>query len=114
LPGSWSRAAGPSGRWPYILAREYVALIDFFRRAVKLAGRGRVPVQVPPAAAGDGRCVRGGLADHQASAAPGRRQLGYEPVALNDGLTRMVAWLQASGRLGLGRRSHQFASESTA
>jgi hypothetical protein len=26
-------------------------LIDFFRRAVELAGRGRLPMQVPPAVA---------------------------------------------------------------
>ena len=41
-------------------------------------------------------------------------ELGYEPVALDDGLARTIAWLRASGRLSGGRRSHHLATESTA
>ena len=41
-------------------------------------------------------------------------ELGYEPVALDDGLARTVAWLRSSGRLDVGKRSHHLATESTA
>ena len=40
-------------------------------------------------------------------------ELGYEPVALDEGLARTVAWLDASGRFDLGRPSQQLATGST-
>jgi nucleoside-diphosphate-sugar epimerase len=50
-------------------------------------------------------------------AEPDRRkaelELGYQPVALDDGLARTIAWLQASGRLDRGRQSQPLATEST-
>ena len=117
----------------YVLAGPYVALIDFFRRAVALAGRGRVPMQVPPAAAhamaraseAVSRITKRPplLPDGQLrfllwGADPDSRktelELGYEPVALDDGLARTVAWLRSSGRLDVGKRSHHLATESTA
>jgi dihydroflavonol-4-reductase len=117
----------------YILAGPYVALIDFFRRAVELAGHGRVPMQVPPAAAHamaraseavsritkrppllpDGQ-LRFLLWGADPDSRKAELELGYQPVPLDDGLARTVEWLRASGRLDVGKRSHHLATESTA
>ena len=41
-------------------------------------------------------------------------ELGYNPVPLDDGLSRTVAWLRASGRLDAGRQSRYLPTKSTA
>ena len=93
-----------------------LALADFCRRIVNLAGCGQAPGQVPPAAVLT--IARAGKAIARINRRPpllalvelllweevpvreqAQRQPGKEPVALDDGVLRTVQWLDAEDRL---------------
>jgi nucleoside-diphosphate-sugar epimerase len=82
-------------------------------RAISLAGEAISRITMRPPLLPDGQ-LRFMLWGADPDSRKPELELGYQPVTLDDGLARTIGWLQTSGRLDRGRRSHRLATKSTA
>jgi dihydroflavonol-4-reductase len=101
----------------YILAGGYTTVSELCAAAVELAGRGRVPMELPPglaralARAGEGLAavtgIRPLLATGQlrflqwqarADSTKAGAELGFEPLDWREGIGRTVSWMEEIGR----------------